>query len=232
MQHPFLQEDFHIHWAKLTPEHIEPDITKALSDARTAIATIAARKSDPVETLTYENTIDELDQATEPLTRAWGLVSHLDSVCNSKELREAHNAMLPQVTEFFSSIPLDEALWETLRKFGESPAVQNLSPTKQRYASETLADFREQGADLPKEKKAHAAELRKRLAQLTQKYAENCLDASNAWEKILTDESELSGLPTSAIAAARHNAQQKGLKDAWRFRKNTTSSGTCAVAMG
>jgi oligopeptidase A len=215
--HPFLQTDFHIRWSTLTPDHIEADITQALADAQAAVDAVAARSSDVPETLTYENTIAALDDGLEPLNRAWGLVSHLDSVNNSAELREAHNAMLPKVTEFFSNIPLNEALWLTLKTFGESAAVQQLSPTKQRYVHESLADFREQGADLPAEKKARAGAIQQRLAEITQKYSEHCLDATNAWEKIVTDESELAGLPASAIAAAKQNAAQKGHDNAWRF---------------
>ena len=217
MQYPFLQKDFHIRWSALTPEHIEDDISKALKDAQATVDTIAAHGVNPSEKLTYENTIAALNEGIEPLGCAWGLVNHLDSVCNSPELRNAYNAMLPKVTEFFSSIPLNEALWETLKTFGEGQAVEKLSPTKQRSVNETLADFREQGADLPPEKKKRASVLKKRLAEVTQKYSENCLDATNGWEKIITNESELAGLPESAIAAARQSASQKGHKDAWRF---------------
>lgn len=217
MQNPFLQKDFHIRWSTLTPNHIEADISKALTDAQAAVDAVAARSTDAPETLTYANTIAALDDGLETLNHAWGLVSHLDSVNNSPELRDAHNAMLPKVTEFFSGIPLNEALWKTLKTFGESTATDQLSPTKQRYVHETLADFREQGADLPSEKKARAADVQKRLAEITQKYAEHSLDATNAWEKIITDEAELAGLPESAIAAAKQNATQKGHENAWRF---------------
>ncbi len=215
--HPFLQDDFHIRWSTLTPDQIEPDITKALTDAAAAVDAVAVRSTQAPDTLTYENTIEALDAGLETLNRAWGLVGHLDSVCNSPELREAHNKMLPKVSEFFSSIPLNEPLWKTLKTFGESPAVHKLSPTKQRYVHETLADFREQGADLPPEKKQRAREIQSRLAEITQKYSENCLDATNAWEKIVTDEGQLSGLPKSALAAAKQSAEQKGHIDAWRF---------------
>ncbi|MGJ8649275.1 MAG: M3 family metallopeptidase [Opitutaceae bacterium] len=214
---PFLQNDFHIRWSSLTPDHIETDISKALADAQAAVDAVAARASADATTLTYENTIVALDNGLEALNRAWGLVSHLDSVANSPELRGAHNAMLPKVSEFFSSIPLNEALWNTLKAFGESPAAQALSPTKKRYVHETLADFREQGADLPKEQKKRAGEIQSRLAEITQKYSENCLDATNGWEKIITDESLLAGLPQSAIDAAKQNALQKDHADAWRF---------------
>lgn len=214
--HPFLASDFHIHWSTLTPNHLETDISRALEDAQSAIDMVSAL-ADSDTALSYESTIKALDEGLEPLNRAWGLVSHLDSVNNSPELREAHNKMLPKVTDFFSSIPLNEPLWKTLKAFGESDAVQSLSPSKQRYVEETLADFREQGADLPPEQKKRAAELQSRLAELTQKYSENCLDATNAWELITTDESELSGLPKSALDAAKQSAASKGHKDAWRF---------------
>ncbi len=217
MQNPFLQKDFHVRWSTLTADHIEADISKALIDAQAAVDNVAARSADAAETLTYANTIAALDDGLETLNHAWGLVSHLDSVNNSPELRDAHNAILPKVTEFFSSIPLNEPLWKTLKAFGQSTATEQLSATKQRYIHETLADFREQGADLPPEKKARAAEVQKRLAEITQQYSEHSLDATNAWEKIITDEAELAGLPASAIAAAKQNAAEKGHDSAWRF---------------
>ena len=217
MQNPFLQKDFHVRWSTLTADHIEADISKALIDAQAAVDNVAARSADAAETLTYANTIAALDDGLETLNHAWGLVSHLDSVNNSPELRDAHNAILPKVTEFFSSIPLNEPLWKTLKAFGQSTATEQLSATKQRYIHETLADFREQGADLPPEKKARAAEVQKRLAEITQQYSEHSLDATNAWDKIITDEAELAGLPASAIAAAKQNAAEKGHDSAWRF---------------
>jgi oligopeptidase A len=211
--HPFLNKEFNIRWSTLTPDHIVADITKALEDSKVAVDSVAAQS----EPLTYQNTIAALDGALEPLNHAWGLVGHLDSVCNSPELREAHNKMLPAVTDFFSGIPLNEALWKVLKAYGESDAIRELSPTKQRYVSETMMDFREQGADLPSDKKKRAARIQSRLAELTQKYSENCLDAVNSWEKLVTDEAILSGLPTSAIAAAKQSAEKKGHENAWRF---------------
>jgi oligopeptidase A len=208
--HPFLQNDFHIKWSTLTPDHIEADISKALDEAKAAVDAVAAQEAP----LTYANTIVALDDGLETLNHAWGLVSHLDSVANSPELRAAHNAMLPKVSEFFAGIPLNEALWKTLKAYGAQS--NKLSPTKQRYVNETLADFREAGADLPPEKKKRAGEIQSQLAELTQKYSENCLDATNAWEKIVTDKEQLSGLPKSALDAARQSAEQKG-KEGWRF---------------
>ncbi|HAV12839.1 MAG TPA: oligopeptidase A [Opitutae bacterium] len=212
--HPFLQNDFQIRWSTLTPDHIETDIEKALTEAQAKVDSVAALAKSGTS-LNYDNTIVALDDGLETLNRAWGLVSHLDSVCNSPELRKAHNAMLPKVSAFYSSIPLNEGLWQTLSAFAER--APTLSPTKTRYIHETLADFREEGADLPPAKKKRASELQSRLAESTQKYSENCLDAINAWEKIITDVTELKGLPQSALDAAKQNAQQKGHENAWRF---------------
>jgi len=213
MSHPFLAKDFHIRWSELTADRVETDIRKALEEAEAAVDAVAAQAPP----FTYANTVAALEDGLETLSRAWGLVGHLDSVCNSPELREAYNAMLPRVSDFFSGIPLNDRLWASLKAFGESSAIDELSPTKQRHVAETLADFREQGADLPPEKKQRAREIQSKLAALTQKYSENCLDATNAWEKIVTDERQLSGLPDSARAAARQSAAQKGHENAWRF---------------
>ena len=124
--------------------------------------------------------------------------------------------MLPKVSEFFAGIPLNETLWKTLKAYGEQSETEALSPTQHRYIAETLADFREAGADLPPEQKKRAGEIQSELAELTQKYSEHCLDATNAWEKIVTDKGQLSGLPKSALDAARQSAEQKG-KEGWRF---------------
>jgi oligopeptidase A len=211
--HPFLTNDFHIKWSALTPDHIESDITKALTEAKAAVEAVAAQAPP----LTYANTIAALDDGLDTLNRAWGLVSHLDSVNNSPELRAAHNAMLPKVSEFFAGIPLNEALWKALKAYGAQSDAEPLSPAKHRYIEETMADFREAGADLPPQQKQRAGEIQSQLAELTQKYSENCLDATNAWEKVVTDEGQLSGLPKSALDAAQQSAEQKGHKDAWRF---------------
>lgn len=212
-QHPFLDKDFHIRWPTLQPAGVEPDISKALEDAEKAIGRIIADKGKP----SYDSTFCALEEALEPLQRAWGIVGHLDSVCNNSELRASYNAMLPKVSAFFAAIPLNQELWQALKTFGGSSIGAELKPTQRRHVEETMADFREQGADLPPEQKKRAAEIQLRLSELTQKYSENCLDATNAWEKVVTDQDLLAGLPDSALAAARHSALEKGYEESWRF---------------
>lgn len=221
MQHPFLSTDFNISWSQLTASCIEADITRAIEIAQSKLQRICALKDKHSESLSYQNTLAALDQALEPLNHAWGLVNHLDSVCNQAELRSAYNKLLPTVSEFQASIPLNAELWAVIKAFSQTSAATKLSPCKQRYLSETIADFRDQGADLAPEEKSKAKELLRQLAQATQKYSENCLDACNAWDLIISDERRLVGLPESALAAARQAAREHkstaSEKPAWRF---------------
>jgi oligopeptidase A len=211
--HPFLDSDFLIRWSELTPERVGPDIEVALRHAQSAIDAIAARDE---RALTFENTFLALEKATEELNVAWGKVTHLQSVADSPALREAHNAMLPKVSAFFASIPLHPELWRRLKAFAASPAAKAVGGIHRRFLEETVKDFRQAGADLPADKRARLEALQSELAQVTQKYAENVLDATNAWQLLVADERRLDGLPERAKAAARRSAEAKGAAG-WRF---------------
>ncbi|MFW5688405.1 MAG: M3 family metallopeptidase [Spirochaetota bacterium] len=218
MNHPFLDPSLLPNWENLTPDRVEPDITKALEDAQKNIDAIAAL---PADERTYENTFGALEAATEPLYKAWGKVNHLDSVANSAELRTAMNAMLPHVAAFDASVPLNEELYAVLSTAAERPEVRSLTGAKKRFVEETLAEFRQEGAELAPEKKERLKAVKQELAEKTQKFSENVLDATNAYEKIVEDEALLAGLPESARGAARQSAKSKGLgsdeKPVWRF---------------
>ncbi len=213
--HPFLADDFHIRWSTLVPEAVEPDIRHAIELARERIQAICDQDPDSA---TYASTFLALEKATEELNRGWGRLNHLDSVSDHPAQREALNRMLPEVTDFYSSIPLNTSLWKVLKAFGESERVKALAPIEQRFVEETMADFRESGADLPPDEKQRVAAIEAELSKLTKQYAEHVLDATNAWDLVVTDESRLAGLPDSAMAAAAANARAKGIEaPAWRF---------------
>lgn len=218
--HPFLDLSLPIRWSALRPEYVEPDIRQALEQARQALEAIAVRAPDPAA-LTYGSTFAALEEATRPLTTAWGLVGHLQSVCDRPALRQAHNKMLPEVSAFFARIPLDTRLWAVLKAWGESPAAAALDPVRRRFVEETMAEFRENGADLPAAPRTRLEQIESELAGVAQKYAENVLDATNAWELVVDDEVRLAGLPASARDAAAASARAKGYgsdgKPAWRF---------------
>lgn len=212
--HPFLSEAFYVNWAELTPECIVPDIEFALERARVDVEAVCAQTPDEVS---FENTILGLARATRKLGRAWGRVCHLESVENTPALREAYNAVLPKVTEFFSSLTLNARLWEKIKAAAQRIPAGTLAPVQQRFLDETLADFRENGADLPDAQKKRLAEINAELAELTTKFGENVLDSTNAWEKFVADESLLAGVPASAKAAAAASAKAKNREGEFRF---------------
>ena len=224
IKNPFLQKTDHPDWSQLKPEFIRQDITIALEESEKKLQVIRNLGANEV---TFENTVKALEQATSTLDEAWGLVAHLDSVCNSEDLRQAHNDILPAVSEFGAKIPLDSELWNSIKSFASTSEANQLSEIDKRLLNETIKDFREAGADLPNDKRLRLEEISSELAKITQKFSENVLDATNAWEKIVKDEEKLSGLPTSAKEAARQAAINKlgeeGGKDVWLFTLHATS---------
>lgn len=215
--HPFLAPDFHVRWSTLTATAIEPDIRHALQLARSAIDAI--RSQNPA-TATYQSTFLALEHATDELGRGWGRLNHLDSVSDNPAQRESLNQMLPEVSAFYSSIPLDEPLWNVLKAAADDPDAA-ADPLAKRLIDETLADFRQAGADLPHGQKQRIATIDAELSTLTKQYGEHVLDATNAWELVITRREELAGLPESAVAAAAANARARGIATddtpAWRF---------------
>lgn len=207
MAQPFLTQDFHIRWSTLDPAAIQADIGQALKDAETRLNAVIGQDRGK---MSFRTVITGLEEATRPLNEAWGLVQHLDALCNSPSLREAHNAMLPEVSSFFAKIPLNEHLWDLLETYSKTEEARQLPPVRRRALEETMESFRLAGADLPPEKKARLEALESELSQATQKYSENVLDSTNAWELVLTDVEELQGMPASAIEAARADATAKG----------------------
>ena len=217
MENPLLGPSFHIRWSEITPAIIVPSIESGIERAEARLVAIESDTARP----TFENTFLALEESTEELNRAWNRVTHLQAVADSPPLRESHNAALPKVSAFFAKIPLRPALWKRLKAFAELPEASALSPIRARFVSETVAEFREAGADLPDEGRARLEAIQTELSQLTQKYAEHVLDSTNAWQLVVTDESRLAGLPPQAKARALAQAKAKELatddKPAWRF---------------
>ncbi len=214
MMHPFLAPDFHVRWSTLVPDAVEPDIRHALEIAKANIEAICSQ--DP-SSATFESTFLAFEKASESLNDGWGRLNHLDSVSDNPAQREALGKMLPDVTDFYSSLALNDRLWAIVKAVGESSEIATLTPVQQRFVEETLADFRNSGADLPADQKQRIAAIEADLSKLTKEYSEHVLDSTNAWELVITDEAQLAGLPDSAKAGAAANARAKGLENAWRF---------------
>jgi oligopeptidase A len=205
--HPFLTSDFHLRWSTLDPKHIEADIEIALQQAQAGVDAVADQDRGRI---TFDSVIIALDEATKVLDDSWSIVDHLDSLADSEALREAHGKMLPKVSAFSAKIPLNAHLWDLIETYSKTDEAKALTGVRARCLKETMARFRNAGADLEPDKKARFEAIQGELAQLTQKYKQNVLDSTNAFELILDDAHRLAGLPESAIDAARADALAKG----------------------
>lgn len=215
---PLLQIHEPIPFDQIRPEHVEPAVDQLLAEARKKIDEIAAAPGPR----TFANTLHALDEATEVLDYASTVVRHLEHVVTTPELRAAHNAIEPKVSEFYSSIPLHEGLWKALKEFAATPEAAALTGVRKRYLDKTLDAFRRRGAELDAEGKRKLSEIDVELAQITTKFAEHVLDSTNVFEELVTDEAGLAGLPESARAAAKAAAQQKSF-EGWRFTLHAPS---------
>lgn len=209
---PLLKIQLPIPFDQIQAAHIEPAVAELLADAEAVIERIAAQQGAP----SFDSTLAALDRATERLDYARGVVHHLESVATYPELRAAYNAIEPKVSEFHSRIPLHAGLWNLLQRYASTEEAAALGPARRRYLERTIDAFRRHGAALDDAGKQRLAEIDIELSRLTTKFAENVLDATNAFEEVITDERELAGLPESARAAARASARAKGV-EGWRF---------------
>ena len=215
---PLLDREFRIPFDRIRAEHAEPAVDELLRSARERLGELAA---DPSER-TFDNTLLALEDVTEKLGYAMGIVGHLESVATTPELRAAYNAVQPPVSEFYSSIPLNEDLWKQLKRYAGTAEAKELTGVRGRFLTKTLDQFRRSGAGLDAAGKQRLAEINVELTKRTTKFSENVLDATNDFELIIEDESKLTGLPRSAIEAARESAEQKG-KSGWRFTSQAPS---------
>jgi len=209
---PLLIPRFRIPFDQIRAEHIEPATGELLREARVRLETIAATPGER----TFDNTMHALDEMTEPLDYAMGVVRHLESVATYPELRAAFNAVQPEVSAFYSGIPLNEGLWNSLKKFAATAEGGRLTGPRRRFLVKTMDAFRRHGAELEAAGKKRLEAIDVELTQLTTKFSENVLDSTNAFELVLTDEAQLAGLPPSARESAHESAKRKS-REGWRF---------------
>jgi len=208
---PLLAIGFPIPFDKIRAEHIVPAVRSLIEEAQAEQRRIAELEGER----TFANTLEALDRLTERLDYAVGLARHLESVATYPELREAYNAAHPEASAYYSQILLDAGLWRAVRNYaaGEGTALEGV---RRRYLDRVVAEFRRHGAELDAAGKDRLQAIDVELAQLTARFAQNALDATNAFEWVISEESGLSGLPESARVAARESAERKGLAG-WRF---------------
>ena len=212
MSNPLTKISFRIPFDQIKAEHVEPAIDELLADAQNSLDELVASSAPR----TFANTLLELEKVTEKLEHAMNIVGHLEGVATYPQLREAYNKVEPRVSAFYSSIPLNAGLWRQVKTFAATDEALALGGTKARFLKKEVDGFRRSGADLDDAGKARLTEINVELARRTTKFSENVLDATNAFEYYIEDETGLAGLPPSAVDAARQSAESKG-REGWRF---------------
>ena len=189
-------------------------MAELLRDARERLDRITSESTPR----SFANTMDALDDLTQRLDYAMGITRHLEAVSTTPELRAAYNAVQPEVSAFYSSLPLNEPLWKTVQAYAATEEAGKLSGARKRFLEKTIDNFRRHGAELDAAGKLRIAEIDVELTKLTIRFSENVLDSTNEFELVVTDQKKLAGLPESAVAMARASAASKHLDPAsWRF---------------
>jgi oligopeptidase A len=212
MQNPLLRFSGLPLFDQVRPEHVTPAITQLLDEARALLERLAQDDAAP----TWDNFVRPLEDMEEKISRAWSQVSHMNSVVNTPELREAYNANLPVLTAFYADLSQNEALYAKFRALRASTDFEQLTPAKRKIVENELRDFRLGGAELPEDKKARFKAIQEELSSLSAKFEENLLDTTNEFAHFVENEAELAGIPEDALQAAREAAEADG-KPGWKF---------------
>ena len=185
----------------IRPDHVGPAIRQLLEHADAALTRVVADEF-PAD---WGALSAVLDVATERLGRAWGSVSHLNSVADSPELRAAFNEMLPLVTAFWTRLGADERLY---RKY-KAIASDALNAEQRQALTNALRGFVLGGAELQADAKDRFAAIQAEHAEHAQKFSENTLDATDAYRLVVEPE-RLAGVPEDVVQAAQQLASQSG----------------------
>ncbi len=207
-------------FAEIKPEHVTPAIEKLLADYGALVSKLLADDALP----TWDSFVLPMENANERVSRAWGPVSHLNSVMNSPELREVYNATLPKITAFYAELGQNLALFEKFKLLRASTEFESLSAARKKIIENELRDFRLGGAELPVEQKSRYLEIQERLSELSSRFSDNLLDATNDYTLLVSDKAELSGLPEDALQMAQETATQ-AQQTGWMFTLKAPSFG-------
>ena len=186
-------------------EHIEPAIDQLIDDNRKALAAQMAS----LEKVSWDSLIEPIDGRNERLNQAWSPVGHLNGVLNSNALREAYNNCVGKLAQWETEVGQNQALFQAYQTLSTSDEFNGLSQAQRHSIKLALQSFHLSGVSLPEDKKQQFSTLTQRLADLSSKFGNNVMDATQAWTLLITDVEELAGVTDSAIALAAQAAAEK-----------------------
>lgn len=197
-------------FSAIQPEHVVPAVTEVLNDCRAMVEKVVAQGAP----YSWDNLVQPLAESDDRLSRIFSPVSHLNSVKNSPELREAYEQTLPLLSEYSTWVGQHEGLYQAYRNLKEGDQYAALDLAQKKAVDNALRDFELSGIGLAKDKQQRYGEIAARLSELGSAYSNNVLDATMGWSKLITDENDLAGMPESAMAAAKAQAEAKG-QEGW-----------------
>ncbi|MDR4516389.1 MAG: M3 family metallopeptidase [Nitrosomonas sp.] len=200
------------HFDEINTAHITPAIEALLNENKAIIDKI--RHDDQLPT--WQSFVQPMVDANERLSRAWGQISHLNAVMNTPELREMYNKNLPLITQFCAELSQDQQLFEKFKQLRASNEFDMLSPARKKIVDNELRDFRLGGAELPPEKKQRFLKIQEALSELSSKFNDNLLDATNAFSLLVEKTDEVSGIPEDVLHSARQLAEKES-RNGWKF---------------
>ena len=212
MTNPLLENQALPAFRRVKPEHIESAIDQLLKEYRILLQTLLEQPGEH----TWESLFQPLEDMEDQLQRAWSTVRHLHSVADNEALRRAHNACVPKMSDHATELGQNEDLFRVCKTLAGSEYYSRLDISRQKIIQNSLRDFHLSGIDLEQREKDRYKVLKQQLSQLQTRFEENLLDATHGWTRLVTDESQLSGLPDTAIELAAQNARRQD-RTGWLF---------------
>lgn len=204
MTNPLLEFDGLPPFSQISSEHVEPAIGQLLAESSEAIDAVFEAN----ENFNWENFVQPMQNIQDRISKTWSPIGHLNAVLNSESLRVAYNNALEKLTKFNTEVSQDKRIYEAYHQVKASDEFSTYNQAQQKVITDALRDFHLSGIDLPEDKQKRYKEIRQQLSRLTSTFGDNVLDATHAWKKIINNESDLKGLPESALAMMAQTAKQ------------------------
>lgn len=196
----------------IKPEHFEPAIDHVLKQFNNTLWNKVLKEKKP----TWNNSIMPLEEASYEIDKVWKLITHLNAVLNTDEVRKEYEKVLPKITAFDADLMQNEQLYQVYLKLKESPEFAHYDRAQQTIINHAIRNFKLSGVVLPAKQRQRFKQIKQRLSELSNQFSKNVLDATQAWEYHITEENKalLDGLPEHSIMLAKKKAEQKN-KSGW-----------------
>ncbi len=212
MKNPLIQTEGLPAFENINASYIEPAIDQLLSENRSTIQSLLDNHTN----YSWDNLLQKLEDMDDRLNRAWSPASHLHSVADNDQLREAYNACIAKLSDYSTEMGQNEALFHAYEQIAQADSFNALTTAQQKIITNALRDFQLSGIALDNKSKERYKVIQQQLSKLQTKFEENLLDATQAWKKLITDKDELTGLPESCLALAAQTAKNED-QEGWLF---------------